>query len=107
MERRKGEALKVTQRPIQHPLYKNISMADAAAALTAANVAVRAQAGCDLACELRGVVASGDEAAGTCPSRAAGAWQGQSSLFIPAPRCHVVLPPPLVLLAPRPPLTVP
>ena len=47
VERRKGEALKVTQRPIQHPLYKNISMADAAAALTAANVAVRGRARAD------------------------------------------------------------
>ncbi|PRW45415.1 transcription elongation factor SPT6 isoform A [Chlorella sorokiniana] len=40
VERRKGEALKVTQRPIQHPLYKNISMADAAALLTTDEVAV-------------------------------------------------------------------
>ena len=41
VERRKGEGLKVTQRPIQHPLYKNISMADAATLLTPDTVEVR------------------------------------------------------------------
>lgn len=45
IERRKGEALKVTQRPIQHPLYKNISMADATQLLTPEDVPVSAGQG--------------------------------------------------------------
>lgn len=45
IERRKGEALKVTQRPIQHPLYKNISMVDATQLLTPEDVPVSAGQG--------------------------------------------------------------